>query len=69
MSDNDPPPAERPAKENKDRPCPVCGKPRDLRYAPFCSRRCADVDLHRWLKGNYVIPGASARPEPADEDE
>ncbi len=40
--------------------CPICGKPRDPRYDPFCSKRCSDVDLHRWLKGTYVIPGAKA---------
>ena len=38
-------------------------------YDPFCSKRCADVDLHRWLKGSYVIPGANAEPEPGDEEE
>jgi endogenous inhibitor of DNA gyrase (YacG/DUF329 family) len=36
--------------------CPVCGKPRDLAHRPFCSARCADVDLHRWLSGAYAIP-------------
>jgi len=36
--------------------CPVCHKPADPRYRPFCSRRCADIDLARWLKGSYVIP-------------
>ena len=41
-----------------ERACPICGKPRDPRYEPFCSKRCADVDLHRWLKGSYIIPGA-----------
>jgi len=40
--------------------CPVCGKPAEEAFAPFCSRRCADIDLGRWLKGGYVIPG---RPE------
>ncbi|NRA99317.1 MAG: DNA gyrase inhibitor YacG [Rhodobacteraceae bacterium] len=35
--------------------CPVCNKPTSESYRPFCSRRCADVDLGRWLKGNYVI--------------
>jgi endogenous inhibitor of DNA gyrase (YacG/DUF329 family) len=48
--------------------CPICDKPRDPAYAPFCSRRCADVDLHRWLKGNYVIPGPQA-PEGEGGDE
>jgi endogenous inhibitor of DNA gyrase (YacG/DUF329 family) len=38
--------------------CAICGRPRDPKYDPFCSRRCADVDLHKWLKGTYVIPGA-----------
>lgn len=53
---------ERPAFEPKPkaRACPICGKPRDSRYDPFCSKRCADVDLHRWLKGGYVIPGPEA---------
>lgn len=40
--------------------CPVCGKPGRAATMPFCSRRCADIDLGRWLKGGYVIPG---RPE------
>ncbi|MDH4384224.1 MAG: DNA gyrase inhibitor YacG [Caulobacter sp.] len=39
------------------RPCPVCGKPSVESDRPFCSRRCADVDLHRWLAGTYAIPG------------
>jgi endogenous inhibitor of DNA gyrase (YacG/DUF329 family) len=38
------------------RACPICGKPRVERYNPFCSKRCADIDLSRWLKGVYVIP-------------
>jgi len=37
--------------------CPICGKPRVEKYAPFCSARCADLDLYRWLKGSYVVPG------------
>jgi endogenous inhibitor of DNA gyrase (YacG/DUF329 family) len=65
------PPSERRAQENKNRVrvCPICGKPRQQRYDPFCSRRCADVDLHRWLKGSYVIPGGSVTPKPDDEEE
>ena len=39
------------------RPCPICGKPVQATYRPFCSKRCADVDLQRWLSGAYVIPG------------
>ncbi len=44
--------------EAPTRACPICGRPRDPKYDPFCSRRCSDVDLYRWLKGGYVIPGA-----------
>jgi uncharacterized protein len=66
-NDNSPP--ERRSKVKKGRACPICGKPRSERYDPFCSKRCADVDLHRWLKGGYVIPGENANPEPGDEDE
>ena len=52
------------------KPCPICAAPRDEKYAPFCSRRCADVDLYRWLKGGYVIPGApAAGGEPRDDDD
>ena len=47
--------------------CPICDKPADEKYAPFCSKRCADVDLSRWLKGSYAIPGRPAGED--DEDE
>ena len=43
--------------------CPICGKPAEAAYKPFCSKRCADIDLSRWLKGVYVIPG-----KPEEED-
>jgi endogenous inhibitor of DNA gyrase (YacG/DUF329 family) len=36
--------------------CPICGRPSEAAYRPFCSRRCADVDLARWLSGAYAIP-------------
>jgi uncharacterized protein len=38
--------------------CPGCGKPRDAKFKPFCSKRCADVDLARWLNGSYAIPAS-----------
>jgi uncharacterized protein len=41
---------------NLERVCALCGKPQDPAYAPFCSKRCADLDLARWLNGDYVIP-------------
>ncbi len=39
------------------RPCPECGQPSSREHYPFCSNRCKDVDLNRWLSGVYVIPG------------
>lgn len=45
--------------------CPVCEqRESEPTYRPFCSKRCADVDLSRWLKGGYAIPGL-----PADQAE
>jgi len=44
--------------------CPICRRPAAEEFAPFCSRRCADIDLHRWLGGVYAIPVT----EDADED-
>jgi endogenous inhibitor of DNA gyrase (YacG/DUF329 family) len=38
------------------RSCPICGKPAARALRPFCSRRCADVDLNRWLSGVYAVP-------------
>lgn len=43
--------------------CPICRQPGVASYRPFCSKRCADVDLARWLGDAYVIPGG------ADDDE
>ena len=46
------------------RACPLCGKPSDAAFKPFCSKRCADIDLNRWLKGVYAVPAK----EEEDED-
>jgi endogenous inhibitor of DNA gyrase (YacG/DUF329 family) len=45
--------------------CPICREPADMHYRPFCSKRCADIDLGRWLTGGYAIGGGDAD---ADED-
>ncbi len=50
------------------KPCPICDKPSVQQFHPFCSARCADVDLNRWLKGSYVIPGGRSDDE-ADSGE
>lgn len=39
--------------------CPICAKESDPKYRPFCSRRCADVDLGKWLMGSYAISDES----------
>ena len=36
--------------------CPICRKPSDAQLRPFCSKRCADIDLGKWLSGDYAIP-------------
>lgn len=36
--------------------CPICSKPVDPAFRPFCSKRCADVDLQRWFAGRYAVP-------------
>ena len=45
--------------------CPICGKPTQATFRPFCSRRCADLDLARWLTGGYALPVDD--PEDAEE--
>ena len=47
----------RPTMTQARPPCPICRKPATARYRPFCSARCADVDLGRWLGEQYVVPG------------
>ncbi|MYJ71079.1 MAG: DNA gyrase inhibitor YacG, partial [Rhodospirillaceae bacterium] len=49
--------------------CPVCGKPAEAAYRPFCSRRCADVDLGRWFNEDYRIPVPEADEGPDDDRE
>ncbi|MBI1187074.1 MAG: DNA gyrase inhibitor YacG [Alphaproteobacteria bacterium] len=46
--------------------CPICrDRASDPAFRPFCSKRCADIDLGRWFTGRYVVPGAE---EVDDED-
>ena len=48
--------------------CPICGKPSHEKFKPFCSGRCADLDLGRWLKGGYVVPAAPDEAETPAQD-
>ncbi len=56
MPDDHPPADPSSAAGWRSCPCPICQKMSDQKYHPFCSRRCADVDLARWLGGRYAVP-------------
>lgn len=48
--------------------CPICERPVTAEFKPFCSARCADVDLHRWLSDRYAVPGAEG-PDGLDDEQ
>ena len=52
--------------------CPICGKVTNQAFKPFCSKRCSDVDLNRWLSGVYAVPAKEEEDEdgerPTDRD-
>jgi endogenous inhibitor of DNA gyrase (YacG/DUF329 family) len=48
------------------RRCPICGKPRVEAHAPFCSTRCRDRDLVKWLDEGYALPGRPVEVDPED---
>jgi uncharacterized protein len=62
----DKPPARAGSKNGAAKPCPICGKPATDASRPFCSERCRDVDLNRWLSNSYSIPAAKDDDEDAD---
>lgn len=49
--------------------CVICGKPQQGAFRPFCSKRCADIDLNRWFSGSYAIPAAEEDDPDADDAE
>jgi endogenous inhibitor of DNA gyrase (YacG/DUF329 family) len=51
------------------RPCPVCRKPAVQAFHPFCSARCQDIDLNRWLSDAYRIPTTEAPGPPPEADD
>jgi endogenous inhibitor of DNA gyrase (YacG/DUF329 family) len=53
------------AKRKAAKKCPMCGRPTEADTAPFCSKRCAEADLARWLGGDYKIP---TNEKPGDEN-
>jgi hypothetical protein len=55
-----------PVRLRPRRGCPICGKPSQQKFHPFCSPRCADIDLGRWLGGKYAVP--AEEPPGGDDD-
>jgi uncharacterized protein len=53
----------------RPRKCAICGKPTVRAYHPFCSKRCADLDLGKWLSGSYAIPAVEAEGENDSESD
>lgn len=51
------------------RRCPICGKPATAGHQPFCSTRCAQLDLGRWLNGNYRVESDDNPDEPSGEND
>ncbi len=49
---------------SEPKPCPICRKPPSAEHRPFCSRRCADVDLQRWFSGRYAVPAVELDDDP-----
>ena len=60
------PKADAPRRKAAAKPCPICGKPSTEAARPFCSDRCRDVDLNRWLSGSYAIVGRNDEDEEGD---
>ncbi len=56
---------EKPDQVARAVPCPICGRPATAHARPFCSVRCSDIDLSRWLRGSYAVAGGQ---QDADED-
>ncbi|MGE4280366.1 MAG: DNA gyrase inhibitor YacG [Magnetospirillum sp.] len=54
---------------NSNKPCPICGKAPQPDFLPFCSRRCADVDLHRWLGDVYRVETQEGENHDPESDE
>ncbi|WP_093031387.1 DNA gyrase inhibitor YacG [Ruegeria marina] len=49
--------------------CPICGAETVVKYRPFCSKRCSDLDLARWLNGSYAIPSTGDEDQSAEEEQ
>ncbi|MBD9373915.1 DNA gyrase inhibitor YacG [Rhizobium sp. ARZ01] len=52
----------------KSRPCPECGRASVREHYPFCSDRCRNIDLNRWLSGSYAIPASEDETKPREDE-
>ena len=68
MPDESQKPTAKVAPLRKARPCPECGRPSVREHYPFCSSRCRDIDLNRWLSGSYAIPVADDETKAGDDE-
>ena len=59
--------SDAPGKQRKSR-CPICKKDSALETRPFCSKRCKDIDLARWLGDGYAISGGSGEADEEGDD-
>ena len=50
------------------RSCPICSRPTEAAFKPFCSKRCADVDLNRWLTDRYAVPVEEGSDRPSSDE-
>ncbi len=57
------------AGQGQRSPCPICSRPSDAEFRPFCSKRCADIDLHRWFSGTYAIPATEVEANGLEDSE
>ena len=57
------------AKRGSKAKCPICGRPVEREFAPFCSKRCADADLAKWLGGDYKIATSEKPDDKNPEDD
>jgi endogenous inhibitor of DNA gyrase (YacG/DUF329 family) len=54
--------------DTKTAPCPICQRPSVAEFRPFCSKRCADIDLGRWFTESYRIPASAPDPSDSEDD-
>ena len=59
----------RPQRPEPPARCPICGRPTEPAFKPFCSRRCQDQDLLNWLSGRYAVPAVEVDEDDQTDDQ